>query len=182
MPTWWVHNAATARRRGSVDIVETFFPRPGAVDICVVGASAGGVEALQRFAARLPGDHPGTILVVLHVPPSGTSALPAILNRAGPLPAVAAADGDRLTPGSIHVAVPGAHLAVQDGRLRLDTGPRRNGHRPAVDVLFRSAAEAHARRVVGVVMSGARDDGAAGLGHIKRHGGLALIQDPASAP
>ena len=139
-----------------MDSVETFAQRTGAVDICVVGASAGGVEALQRFAARLPAAHPAAILVVLHLPPTSTGLpVPGILARAGALPAVAAADGDELAPGRIHVAVPGTHLLVKDGRVQLNR-VRINGYRPAVDALSAPRPRATARASSGVVLSGTR--------------------------
>ncbi|HEY3728806.1 MAG TPA: chemotaxis protein CheB [Solirubrobacteraceae bacterium] len=149
--------------------------------LVVIGASAGGVETLSRVVADLPADFPGTICVVLHIAPGSPSALAAILDRAGPLACRAAADGEPLEPHQILVAPPDRHLVIADGRAGLTLGPRENGHRPAVDVLFRSAATAHQGRVVGVVLSGTRDDGTAGLSVIKAHGGSVIVQDPAEA-
>jgi two-component system chemotaxis response regulator CheB len=147
----------------------------------VVGASAGGVEALRSLVAELPRDHPGALLVVLHVAPLGTSVLPQILSRAGELPATHAEDGEEIEAGHIYVAPPDKHLLVSDGVLTLDRGPKINGHRPAVDSLFRTAAEAWGRNAVGVILSGVLDDGTAGLLAIKRRGGKAFVQDPAEA-
>jgi two-component system chemotaxis response regulator CheB len=119
--------------------------------------------------------------VVLHISPGSPSALAGILERAGPLPCHPAEDGRALRAGEILVAPPDRHLAIEDGVVRVTVGPRENGHRPAVDVLFRSAAAERGERVVGVVLSGTRDDGAAGLAMIKEHGGAAVVQSPEDA-
>jgi two-component system chemotaxis response regulator CheB len=150
-------------------------------DVIAVGASAGGVEALRALVGGLPPDYPGVILVVLHVPRDAPSALPAILDRSGPLSAATAVDGEPLRPGRIYVAANNHHLIALDGHIRLTSGPAENGHRPAVDPLFRSVARAFGRRAVGVVLSGSRDDGAAGLATIVARGGTAVVQDPADA-
>ena len=150
-------------------------------EVFAVGASAGGVQALVRFVAALPGDLDACILVVLHIPPTGTSALAKILGRSGPLPATTARDGDAIAPGRILVAAPDHHLLVEVGHVRLDRGPRQNNHRPAIDATFRSLATAYGARCGGVVLSGSRADGAAGLLAIKRAGGWALVQDPGTA-
>src|SRR3954470_3437706 len=121
------------------------------------------------------------MLVVVHLPPKGTSVLPQILDRAGPLRAVGAEDGMPVEGGTIYVAPPDAHLLVANGTLHLDGGPRTNGHRPAIDPLFRAAARAYGPEAAGVVLSGVLDDGTAGLMAIKQAGGLTLVQDPAEA-
>ena len=153
---------------------------PPGRDIVVVGASAGGVEALRTLVAGLPEDFPAAMFVVLHVPPT-SSVLPAILTRAGRLPAAHARDGDRIESGQIYVAPPDYHLLLEEEVMRLERGPRENGHRPAIDPLFRTAAIRHGERVTGVILSGSLDDGIAGLATVKRLGGAVIVQDPADA-
>jgi two-component system, chemotaxis family, protein-glutamate methylesterase/glutaminase len=150
-------------------------------DIVVIGGSAGAVEGLIEVVRSLPPDLPAAVFVVIHFPDRVTSALPEILSRAGRLPACHARNGEPIVPSRIYVAPPGCHLLLEAGRVRLSNGPKENGHRPAVDPLFRSAAYEHGPRVVGVVLSGNLGDGSAGLLSIKQHGGLAVVQDPETA-
>ncbi|MFL5732893.1 MAG: chemotaxis protein CheB [Chloroflexia bacterium] len=150
-------------------------------DIIVVGASAGGVEALMKLAGNLPRDLPASVFMVLHIPPEAPSVLPGILGRSGILPVAHPEDGDKIKQGRIYVAPPDFHMLLEDGRVRLARGPRENRHRPAVDPLFRSAAVAYGPRVVGVVLTGALDDGAVGLRSVKVRGGKAVVQDPEDA-
>lgn len=150
-------------------------------DIVVVGASAGGVEALQRLVAGLSPALPAAIFVVVHMPPYQRSELADILAKATALPVVAAKDGAPIVHGKVYVAVPDRHLLFDSDRLRVTRGPKENRTRPAVDVLFRSAAFAFGPRVIGIVLSGALDDGTAGLWAIKDRGGIAMVQSPSEA-
>jgi two-component system chemotaxis response regulator CheB len=153
----------------------------GGHDIVVVGASAGGVEALKALVLALPAELSAAVFVVLHIPPLGTSVLPKILQRAGHLRAVHAEDGAPIERGTITIAPPDRHIRFEDGFVRVDDGPKENGHRPAIDPLFRSAAKAYGARVTGVILSGVLDDGAAGLFAVARAGGAALVQSPGDA-
>lgn len=148
-------------------------------NIIVIGTSAGGVDALCELTRQLPKDLAASVFVVMHI--GTTSALPQILSKCGNLPAISAEHEKRYERGCIYVAPPQCHLAIKDHVTVLSRGPRENGHRPAVDVLFRSAAREHREKVVGVVLTGGRDDGTAGLFAIKARGGVAIVQDPKEA-
>jgi len=150
-------------------------------DIVVIGASAGGIEALRDVLAGMPPEYPGVVLVVVHLSAGGGNTLAAILDRAGPLRVVAAADGAPLVAGRVYVAVADHHLLVVDGHLHLRRGPRENGVRPSADPLFRSAAGTFGPRVVGVILSGALNDGTPGLQAVRQQGGVAVVQDPSDA-
>jgi two-component system, chemotaxis family, protein-glutamate methylesterase/glutaminase len=165
--------AATAARPGKAGKVYR--------DIVVVGASAGGVEALTRLAPALPPEFPAAIFVVLHLSSTGTSVLPNILTRGGPLPASVPQDGEKIDRGHVYVAPPDRHLLLAGSRVRLSAGPRENGHRPAIDPLFRSAARTYGPRVIALVLSGTLDDGAAGARLVKERGGAVLVQSSTDA-
>jgi two-component system, chemotaxis family, protein-glutamate methylesterase/glutaminase len=150
-------------------------------DIVVVGASAGGVEALRTLARSLPKDFPAAMFVVVHIPTDSPSHLPRILERSGPLPATHATDGEPIVPGRIYVAPPNHHLLLKRGTAWVIYGPKENGHRPSIDPLFRTAARAYGSRVIGVVLSGNLNDGSHGLRVVKHYGGTAVVQDPDDA-
>ena len=149
--------------------------------IVVVGTSAGGIEALRGLVRELPHAFPAPVCIVMHTAPESSGLLHDILGRAGVLPAVQPADMERLRPGYVYVAPPDHHLIVEPGRLRVTRGPRENRFRPAVDPLFRSAAQVFGPGAIGVVLTGNLDDGTAGLWAIKQLGGIAIVQDPADA-
>ena len=159
-------------------------PRPtpaGCERIVAIGASAGGVEALQRVVRHLPASFLAPIVVVLHLPSTGISHLPDILTRIGAVPARQATHRARLEPGRILVAPPDRHVIVANDRLLLVDGPRENGVRPAIDPLFRSVARSFGTGAIGVILSGTLDDGAAGMATIAAAGGATIAQDPADA-
>lgn len=150
-------------------------------DIVVIGGSAGALEVLLEMAGALPPDLPATIFVALHTVPDSGSRLAELLSQRGPLPATQPLHGQAFEPGRIYVAPPDNHLLVRRGTMEVVRGPRENGHRPAVDALFRSAARAYGPRVAAVVLSGYQDCGTAGLLSVKARGGAALVQDPDTA-
>jgi two-component system, chemotaxis family, protein-glutamate methylesterase/glutaminase len=136
---------------------------------------------MVRLAAGLPRDLPAAVFVVHHFPANSVSALPSILGRAGPLPAMHAVHNQVIEPGRIYIAPPDRHMVVVDNHIHLSRGPRENGHRPAVDPLFRTAAREFGPRVIGVLLSGSLDDGTVGMMAVKRHKGLTVVQDPGEA-
>jgi two-component system chemotaxis response regulator CheB len=150
-------------------------------DIIVIGASAGGLEALTSLVSELPGTFPASLFVVMHFPPHGISYLPEILRRKGRLPASHPAHGSTFQSGEIYVAPPNRHMLLREHGVVLAAGPRKNGFRPAIDPLFLSAARTFGPRVVGVVLSGSLGDGSIGLQAVKAAGGIAVVQDPNEA-
>jgi two-component system chemotaxis response regulator CheB len=149
--------------------------------LVVVGASAGGIQALRSFLGRLPLDLPAAVLVVVHRANDGPSALDRILGRATSLPVRFAASNEPLANGQVRIAPPDLHLVVEDDTTRLVQGERERRQRPAIDPLLRSAARCYGRHVVAVILSGALDDGAAGAARVREGGGAVLVQDPDEA-
>lgn len=150
-------------------------------DIIVVGASAGGVEALRVLVGGLPESLPAAVLIVMHTSPEGPYLLPDILGRSSALEVSRPREGDLIERGKLYVAPPGHHLLVKGARINLSNGPKENRSRPAIDPLFRTAALAYGPRVVGVILTGMLDDGTAGLCAVKERGGIAVVQDPDDA-
>ncbi|HWF37046.1 MAG TPA: chemotaxis protein CheB [Candidatus Acidoferrales bacterium] len=156
-------------------------PSSGIRKVIAVGASAGGVEALKDLFQRLPPDLPAAIFTVLHIPPWADSHLPEIINKVSPLLASHPRNGEHVRAGRIYVARPNCHLILDDSTVQLTNAPKENRNRPAVDPLFRSAALNYGPDAIGVVLTGALDDGTAGLWELKRRGGIAVVQDPREA-
>jgi two-component system chemotaxis response regulator CheB len=151
-------------------------------DTIVIGASAGGVQALSRLVGDLPADLPAAVFIVLHISADVPSLLPEILARESRLRVAHASDGEMITAGQIYVAPPDRHLVIEDHQVKLVNGPKENLHRPSIDALFHSAASWAGPRAIGVVLTGARDDGSAGMCAIKQCGGVTVVQDPNEAP
>lgn len=150
-------------------------------DIVVIGTSSGGIEALRILVGQLPGDLAASIFVVMHTAADSPGYLASILDRAGPLSATSVEELADIKPGHIYVAAPDRHLLIEDGIARATRGPKENRFRPAIDPLFRSAAQSYGARVIGIILTGALDDGTAGLAAIKQLGGTAVVQDPVDA-
>lgn len=150
-------------------------------NIIVIGASAGGFEAMKKLVRGLPPDLQASLFIVWHISPDVRGILPQVLNREAAIPVAHAIEGEKIEPNRIYVAPPDRHLLIENSRVRVTKGPKENRFRPAVDPLFRSAAYSYGSRVIGVVLSGALDDGTSGLWTIKYHGGLAIVQDPNDA-
>jgi len=150
-------------------------------DLVAIGASAGGIEALQTLLGALPADFDAAVLAVLHTSNHAGSLLAQILQRAGKLPVLHPEDGTRIEKGQVYIAPPDFHMIVEGDLVRVIRGPRENLHRPAIDPLFRSAAASYGRRVIGVILTGLLDDGTSGLMVVRDQGGSAIIQDPDDA-
>ena len=150
-------------------------------DIIVVGASAGGIDTLRVLIAALPADLSASLFIVVHTSPDAPGMLADIFNHSGRLPAAYATGRERIEKGRIYVAPPDHHLLIEPNRVGVTRGPKENRFRPAVDPLFRSAAQTYGPRVVGVILTGYMDDGTAGLWTVKRLGGTAIVQDPTDA-
>lgn len=152
-----------------------------AKDIIVLGASAGGIQTLRALTGALPADLAASLFIVVHTSPEAPGLLAEILDSSSKLPAAHAVDGELIQKGHIYVAPPDHHLLLEPNRTRLTHGPKENRFRPAVDPLFRSAAQTYGPRVIGVILTGYMDDGTAGLWTVKQLGGTAIVQDPDDA-
>ncbi len=149
--------------------------------IVVIGASSGGFEALRTLAGGLPRDFPSPICVVIHTSADSPGVIHEIVGRATPLTTVSLHDSRTLEAGTMYFAAPDHHLLVEPDRVHATKGPKENRFRPAIDPLFRTAAQVFGPRAVGVILTGNLDDGTAGLATIKQLGGTAIVQDPRDA-
>lgn len=155
-------------------------PRP--IKAIVIGASAGGPAALQLLLARLEPDLAAAVIVLSHVGAHGPDLLADILAPACPLPTRIAQERTAVAPGVVHIAPSGYHLLIErDHTFSLSADPKVHFSRPAIDVLFESAATAYGSALAGVVLTGASRDGATGLARIREAGGYAMVQDPQEA-
>jgi len=150
-------------------------------DIIVIGASAGGFKAIQKLISGLPPSFDASIFIAWHMAPDVKGILPQMLNGLHALPASHATDREPFRHRHIYVAPPDRHLLLEENIMRISRGPKENRFRPAIDPLFRSAAYVHGSRVIGIILSGALDDGTAGLWTIKKRGGICIVQDPMDA-
>ncbi len=146
--------------------------------VFVVGTSEGGIAALRALLDELPATFQAAILIVLHIG-AHKSNLPWLLRQSIKMSVSHPLDGERVNAGHVYIAPPDNHMIVTGRRIGLTKGPRENWVRPAVDPLFRSAAEAYGRDVVGVILTGGLNDGTAGMYEIKQHGGITVVQTPA---
>lgn len=149
--------------------------------LIVIGASTGGFEAFKKIIGGLPADFSTPIFIVWHMSPDVRGILPQVLNRVNAIPAAHAGHDEAIKPHRIYIAPPDHHMLIEDGKVLVTRGPKENRFRPAVDPLFRSAAYAYGPNVIGVILSGALDDGTAGLWTIKHYGGTAIVQHPLDA-
>ncbi len=152
-----------------------------AYDIVVIGGSRGGTDALSVLLQALPAKFPLAVAVALHRSRDSDDSLVRLLQEHSAMPVEEAKDKEAVTAGRVFLAPPDYHLLLESGSFGLSTGAPVNYARPSLDVLFESAADAYAGRVIGVILTGASSDGARGLARIKSRGGAALVQDPATA-
>jgi len=156
--------------------------RGHAIELVAIGTSAGGVEALGVLLAALPAGCRAAVMVVLHLPPDRSSLLPSLYAARCPLPLKEVEDKEPVSGGTVYFAAPDYHMQVEPERrfsLALDAPVHYS--RPSIDVALESAALAYHGAMLGIILTGASADGAAGLAAVRRHGGLGWVQDPALA-
>ena len=152
------------------------------IEAVVMGASAGGLHALLAVLKDLPAGFRLPVIVVLHLPEGRDSQLAEIFQYRLPIPVREAADKEAIAPGTLYFAGPGYHLSVETDRsFSLSSEEPVHYSRPSIDVLMESAADAYGASLAGILLTGANEDGAAGLARIQQQGGLTVVQDPAEA-
>jgi two-component system, chemotaxis family, protein-glutamate methylesterase/glutaminase len=155
---------------------------PGRIEAVVIGASTGGVEALNEILPALPATFRPAVLIVLHLPRERPSLLVEIYEKRCALPVREADDKEPVEPGTVYFAPPDYHMLVEKSRqIALSTDEPVHFSRPSIDVLFESAADVYGERLLGIILTGANEDGAAGLHAIHRAGGVTVVQQPDSA-
>lgn len=151
------------------------------IELIVVGTSMGGLRALQILLTKFPSGFPVPIAIVQHRAKSSDDALSSFLQKWTRLHIHDAQDGEKMQAGHAYLAPADYHMHVERGRLTLSVEDPVSYSRPSIDVLFESAAEAYKSRLIGVVLTGANADGAAGARKIKSRGGIVVVQDPETA-
>jgi two-component system, chemotaxis family, protein-glutamate methylesterase/glutaminase len=151
-------------------------------DIVTIGGSAGSLDAFRQIVECLPPDLPAAVFIVMHLSPRARSYLADILAKSSSIPVSQVADGDRIEHGRIYVCPPDRHLLIAQDHVHLTRGPKEGLQRPSINVTFRSAAVNCGARVIGVLVSGLLDDGAAGIWEIAQYGGTTIVQNPSDAP
>ena len=153
-----------------------------AYELVVMGGSWGGLAAYDRILPGIPTDFPAALVIVQHrAVDSHQGALTSYLQARTPLQVCEIDDKDPVVPGKVHLAPPDYHTLVERGNFALSTEAAVHYSRPSIDVTFQSAADSYATRLIGVIITGANEDGAAGIQAIRRHGGVTIAQDPATA-
>jgi len=178
-----VHQVSRSKPPEDVDTPQKSRHFPGAqFDVVALASSAGGIAAISHILESLPAGFPAAIVVVQHLDPRHRSLMAEILRRRTPLEVVQAAEGDRIRPGTVHVAPPDRHLLVnRDGSLSLSQSELVHFVRPSADLLFESVAASYEERAIAVVLTGTGSDGSLGIGAIKKMGGTVIAQDQESA-
>ena len=149
--------------------------------VVAIGASWGGLHAVGLVLAELPSEFRPAVVVAQHRGPDGPLRLAEALGNRSRLPVSEASDKDALEPGHVYIAPPNYHLLVERGGLTLSTDEPENFSRPSIDVLFESVAGAYREEAIGVILTGASEDGATGLARIRRNGGITIVQQPETA-
>ncbi|GGI53723.1 chemotaxis protein CheB [Oxalicibacterium solurbis] len=152
------------------------------IEAIVIGGSAGGIDALLELLPGLPADYPLPIVVVLHLPDERDSLLANIFALRLDMPVREAADKEAIAASTVYFAGSGYHLSIEaDRSFSLSCEPPLRFSRPSIDILMESAADAYGTNLLGILLTGANDDGAAGLCRIQQRGGMTIVQDPSEA-